>query len=193
MKYANQINLTLAAAGVMVVLYALSMTFLSSSPSATLNVQQLVREGSTRVVARPPSTDVTPMMRNSTTSARGSLVSGLGGQGTQSSGVVGMPGPGDSGSPPTRRTPAGGTRTLPSTRSVRVGNAADTSPGSRSPEAAPDSVNQDEDSPTYDTGRPVVIRQRPPAGAESAKRGTSPSDTPAPPTRASMPVQQRRP
>jgi hypothetical protein len=195
LKYANQINLALAVVGVVVVLYALSATFLAPSPSATLNIEQLVREGSTRVEARPPSTDLAPVMRNSTTTAGGGIV---GIPEASSTGVVGVPGRSvqPSGASNPRRSLPGGSRELPSTRAVRIGSAPNTGPGSRAPGAGPGSVNQDPDdqgSSSYNRAQPTWNRQRPPAGAESAKRGTNDGNTPTPPTRSSMPVQQRRP
>lgn len=196
MKYANQINLVLAVAGVLVALYALSATFLAPSPRVTLNVEQLAQEGAARVGNRVPQTDVSPVLRNSTTTARGSIAGGRSFPSDEASpsGVVGVPGGTRRPTPSVaNRSPLAGARPLPSSRSVRIGSRPDTSPGSRAASAEPGPMNPNDDAPSFDPTRPPQVRQRPPAGAEAAKRGMSDSGTPTPPTRSSVPVQQRRP
>ena len=187
MKYANQINLALAVVGVLVVLYALSVTFLAPSPSTRLNIQQLVQEGSRKVRAMP-SADTSPVLRNSTTTARSSLVGVPGAQParTPASGIVGLPGGLN------RTPPASGA--LPSTRSNRIGTARGL--GSPPPPGSSGSLNPDpneDESSSYNRAQPTWNLNRPPDGAESAKRGMNDNNTPTPPTRSSMPVQQRRP
>ena len=195
MKYVNQINMALAAAGVLVVLYVLSLTFLGSSPTATLNVDQLIQQSSTRVPSRTPATEVPSVLHNSTTTANGAVVGGAGSPAgdARSSGVVGVPGGMGRAPAVTRRTPPPANRTLPSSRAVQIGNSPADRPGSRAPVTEADSPNPDEESPAFNSARPNTVLQRPPAGAEAAKRDSSGTDTPTPPTRASMPVQQRRP
>lgn len=200
MKYANQVNLALAVAGLVIVVYAFSITFLSGPPPLALDLDRLAELAESR--AEPVSRGRV-MMRNAATTGSLPADGGTGrfsqgrslrsSQGIErapvgaGSGLVGG-GSGARGQPSGRRSLGAQRMTSPSQSTVgrppgRFGTSAD-------PQVEPEEPTQSGLIPPSPADRAGAMRQRPrtvqPAPGAEAQKRTQSDQTGSPPFRSSM-------